>query len=76
MPMLARTAPPLPRISKGKWERQMATRATCRYNFYKVLHVTTSGIFENTAMPMYCELIRAPKALQKLSARARGGAHA
>ena len=75
MPMFTRTALLLPRISRGKWEQQMATGATCRYNFYKVSQVVVSGIFENTAMLMDFELIQAPKTLKKLGARARGQPH-
>ena len=53
----------------------MATRATCRYNFYKVSQVVVSRIFENTAILMDFELIQAPKTLKKLGTRVRGQAH-
>jgi len=70
MPTFTRTVPPFPRTSRGKWECQMTTGATCRYNFYKVSQVVVSGIFENTAMLMDFELIQAPKTLKKLGAHA------
>ncbi len=75
MPMFTRMALLLPRTSRGKWEQQMATGTTHRYNFYKVSQVVVSGIFENTAMLMDFELIQAPKTLKKPGARARGQAH-